>query len=180
MKHSNKIFKIAVSCLLCVSFIFCLVSCAQEYSSADKNIASPYPTTPKTQTTPDWNAIRDNLDDALEQIESTHTYIITYYIDLEYNNSVGNEWRYGVSYNGEYIESSSKIVIKDSPTEIDLVAFATELDEWNDYGSTLIAFDALSIGQKQTKWATVIVRENQGRYTGNTAKWYFEITIERI
>lgn len=135
----------------------------------------------------DLDAMQDNLDklgsglkDLLEEIESEHTYVITYTIDLEYNNSVGNEWEYGVRYNDEYIASESKIVIANSPTEIEIVAFVTELDDWNDYGTTLVTFDVLKVGQKQTKRATVIVRENEGRFTGNTAEWSFEITIERI
>jgi hypothetical protein len=127
----------------------------------------------------DWGAW-ETID--LGILETKSSFIVTYYTDLEYNNYVGNEWQYGVRYNGEYIKSESKIILTDSPTEIELVAFATELDDWNDYGTNHVAFDTdtLKVGQKQTKWATVIVRENEGRYTGNTAKWYFEITIERI
>lgn len=168
-------FKVILSIALCVNFILCSSSCTQNDSSKSSNSSSiqpqyQYKPLSEIPSFPDFDAI----------FESIHTYVITYSIELEYNHSVGNEWKYGVRYNDEYISSSSKIVITDSPTEIELVAFATELDKWNDYGKTYITFDALKVGQKQTKYATVIVRENEGRYTGNTAKWYFEITIERI
>jgi hypothetical protein len=128
----------------------------------------------------DLDAFESELKEAFNQIESTHVYVVSYSTDLRYNNSVGTDWRCGILYNDEYIESSSKIVITDSPTEIKLVAFATEFDDWTDYGSTPVVFNALNIGQQQSMWATVIVRENNGRYTGNTAEWYLEITIERI
>lgn len=181
--------KKSILCIaLCIVLLFSITSCGNEKAYEDGNY-DDY-TIPETLSPPDWNDVQDALDaldelesgskDAFEQIESKHTYVITYSTDLKYNNSVGNEWRCGVRYNDEYISSSSKIVIADSPTEIELVAFATELDDWNDYGTTYVTFDALKVGQHQTKWVTVIVRENEGRYTGNTAKWCFEITIERI
>lgn len=182
----KRLLKITLSIALCVILIFCVSSCTQKNESSKGSnsfsIQPPYQYHPISE--PDFDATLDALDELQSKlndiIESQHTYVITYYIDLEYNNSVGNEWKYGVIYNNEYIENSSKIVINDSPTEIELVAFATEFDDWNDYGTTRVTFDALKVGQKQTKQAAVIVRENQGRYTGNTAKLYFEITIERI
>lgn len=174
---------------LAVALLF-MVSCSSSGSnSTSQNDPILYEdiTPPPEFPDIDLDAMQDNLDklgsglkDLWEEIESEHTYVITYTIDLKYNNSVGNEWKYGVRYNDEYIASESKIVIADSPTEIELVAFAIELDEWNDYGTTFVTFDALEIGQSQTKWATVIVREDEGRFAGNTAKWYFEITVERI
>ena len=180
-KQMKRFFKILVSIILCISYICCLLACTQENSNTNK----PIQTTSQTLATPSWPSTQATFDesslrDIFDQIESTHTYIITYSVNLEYNNSVGNEWDYGIIYNNEYIESSSVIIIKDNPTKIELVAFATELDDWNDCGTTTITFDALSVGEKQTGWATVIVKENNGRYEGNTAEWYFDIMIERI
>lgn len=181
----KKFFKAVVSIVLCVNFIFCSSSCEQNDSSKGSNSSSvrppyqykPIPPSPSFDfETFDWS----EWEDVFEQIESKQTYVITYYIDLEYNYYVGSEWGFGVTYNGEYIESESKVVLTDSHTEIELVAFATEFDAWNDYGSTTVTFDTLEVRQKQTKWVTVIVRENNGRYTGNIAEWIFDITIERI
>lgn len=175
--------RIILIIVLCVSLS--LSSCSYSQTGYDTNYDSKKELVIPPE--PDWDAIHDSLDeleaglkDVLEQIGSQHTYRITYSIDLKYNNSVGDEWKYGVSYNNKYIASSSEILIADTPTEVNLVAFAIELDDYNDYGSTNVTFDALEVGQKQTKRVTVLVRENNGRYTGNTAKWQFDITIKRI
>ena len=166
-----KIFKIVVGMVLCVACVFCS-SCVQGGSDTgfDNTSARP-PETPSFDTVeiPDYG-----------ELFSKHTYVVTYTRELTYNNSVGNEWEKGVRYDGEYISSSSKIIVDASLTEIALEAFATELDQWDDYGSTSVTFDALDVGQEQTKWATVIVVENEGRFKGNRAEWYFEITIKRI
>ena len=173
-----KFLKIVVSLILMINVLLCSSACTQNGSSKVSNSStiSPSYKYPQLSPSPNWDA----LDGLQIQIESFPTYVITYTTKLEYNNSVGSEWKCGVRYNGEYIASSNKIVITNSSTNIELVAFATELDEWDDNGTTLVTFDTLKVGEKQTKWATVIVRENEGRYTGNTAKWYFEITVERI
>lgn len=175
-----KTVKIFVVIALFVSFVFW--TCAtQDESGKDANSSStrmPYQAVQSLETQSfDFDTI-GTIDS--NKLFSKQTYVVTYYRELRYNNSVGNEWRIGVSYNDEYIASSSKIVVDSSLTEIELVAFATELDKWNDYGTTQVTFDALDIGQWQTMWATVVVIENEGRYQGNRAEWYFEITIERI
>ena len=172
-------FKILVSCTLCISIVCCLFSCMREKAITNTSTN----TTSQTLSTPNWTSTFTTFtfdESIFKQIEFVHTYIITYTADLEYNNSVGNEWDYGIRYNNEYIESSSKIVISNSPTKIEFVIFATEFDDWHDHGTTSISFDALSVGEKQTGWATVVVRENNGRYEGNTAQWYFNITLERV
>ncbi len=182
----TKIRKATIIMLLCLCFILCSLSCTQNDSTAEPSPrpSYQYQTMPEM---PDFESMQEALDalesglkDAINQVESTHVYVISYSTELRYNDSVGTEWQCGILYNDEYISSSSQIVITDSPTEIELVAFATEFDDWTDYGSTLVVFDALNIGQQQSMWATVIVTENNGRYTGNTAEWYLEITIERI
>ena len=175
-----KYLKIVVSVVLCVACVLC-VSCTQsEPSNASTTAPVRPPETPSFDFDIDWDAFESGMKDALERIESEHTYLITYTKELTYNQSVGNEWDKGVRYNGEYISDSSQIIVDKSLTQIELVAFATELDLWNDYGATNVTFDVLDVGQEQTKWATVIVVENEGRYTGNRAEWYFEITIKRI
>ena len=177
--------------VLCLVLSFCSSSCSQnkvdKNDSASINLPSQYQPMPEPLLPADLESMCDALDkleselkDALEQIESKHTYVINYDADLKYNNSVGNEWRYGVRFDDEYIASSNNIVVADSLTEIKFVVFAIELDDWNDYGATQVTFEPIEFGQKQTKRVTVIVQENNGRYTGNIAKWYFELTIERI
>lgn len=183
----KRLFKILLGVILSINLIFYLGSCAQNNLTQGNNsnsIQSSYFPMPEE---PDWDAIQSalsdlelGLNDALNQIESTHIYRITYNMNLEYNNSVGDEWDCGISYNDEYIKSGSQIIIPTSVQDIKLVAFANELDEWTDFASTCVTFDFLEAGEKETGWATVVVIENNGKYTGNIAKWYFEIAIERI
>lgn len=106
------------------------------------------------------------------------TYVITYSARLARNNSVGNQWGRGIKYNGEYIEPGTPIEILGN--KIMIVAAATEYDDCNDYGQTYVSFDSLGVGEKCTQEVSVVVRENRGRYSGNTAEWIFEITLERI
>lgn len=170
-------FKIVASIVLCVTFIFCSSSCARDDSGTGSNGSSIRPLQPLETPSFDFDTVETR---DWSELFSKHTYFVTYHMELEYNNSVGSEWEKGVRYNGEYVSSSSRIVVDDSLAEIELEVFATELDEWNDDGTTHVTFDALEVGQTQTKWATVVVIEDEGRYKGNTAEWYFEITIERI
>lgn len=108
-----------------------------------------------------------------------HSYIITYSARLKSNNHVGDSWTYGLTYEGENIESGSIVECVGAPNLI-VRAYAKEFDDYNDYGSTQVTFITLNIGEKQKREVTVTVRENKGRYKGNTAKWSFDITVERI
>jgi hypothetical protein len=96
-----------------------------------------------------------------------------------YNNNVGNDWGGGVKFNGNYIPSGSTFSIQ-SIFAIQFSVYVTEYDSYNDYGSSTISFDHLNVGETQTKNVYVTVTENRGKYTGNTAKWCFTITIKRI
>lgn len=108
-----------------------------------------------------------------------HSYIITYSARLKSNNHVGDSWRYGITYDGEFISSGSVIEFKEG-FPLTIQAFAKEIDSYNDYGSARVTFESLAVGKKQSKEVIVTVRENRGRYAGNTAQWSFNITIERI
>ena len=115
----------------------------------------------------------------LSEWQKERSYIITYSARLESNNHVGDSWGYGLKYDDEYIESGSTIKhIGIFPLSVR--AYATEFDDYNDYGSTYVTFRSLDVGEKQSKEVTVTVSENKGRYAGNTAQWGFYITVERI
>lgn len=105
-------------------------------------------------------------------------YYIRYSAKCVTNDSVGNEWGYGLMYDGEEYESRSHITITNT-TPISIRVFATEYDSDDDYGSAKIDFDSLTSGEVITKEATVTVRENKGRYKGNRAVWEFTVTLER-
>lgn len=184
----KKVLMVVGIVVLCIASVWGLCACSygesktksNNHTQINESFVEPPPKPDFEALQMDWAEWEKEWELAFEQINSRHTYVITYSVELQYNHSVGNEWDYGLSYNNSYIRSGSKIIVPDSPATVTLTAFANESDVYTDYGSTLITFDSLEIGQKQSKWATVIVRENNGRYTGNTAKWYFEITIERV
>lgn len=156
---------------MCIVLSFQLLSCSQSSGttpSKDK-VGNPYLDLPSYELdVPDVNlSFKEPI------------FVITYSASLVKNNSVGNDWERGLKYNGETISSGSRIT-HDPQTSLSLTAFAIEDDSYDDKGSANVTFDCLEIGQKKTKQVSVIVRENKGRYKGNTAKWTFDITVERI
>ena len=157
---------------ICVVLCFHLLSCSQT-GGKDKQPNAGY--SPPS----DLPSFDFDLPDDFELNFKDATFVVTYSARLVKNNSVGNDWERGLKYNGETISSGSRIT-QEANDGLSLTAFAIEYDSWNDRGSTNITFDCLEVGEKKTKQVSVIVRENKGRYTGNTAKWTFDITVERI
>lgn len=87
-----------------------------------------------------------------------------------YNNSVGNEWSWGAEINDQNISSTKEITLKLGST-IKLYAQVVESDSVPDVGS---ATGHYKMEKKDFNSAfdleqTVTVRENRGRYAGNTA-----------
>ena len=192
-----KIF-VKITCIVALCVALCLCSSACDGSGNEtesQNDYSYYPyyyqyqdiqPPPKIEIPeiPDYSLDFDqilggNNDNSTSKWDSDSVFVITYYTSLSYNNSVGNEWGYGVKYNGKYVESGSRVAVSGNLL-VDITAYAVEFDSYNDYGSKTVSFKPLSIGEKNSKEVTVTVRENNGRYTGNTAQWVFEITVERI
>ncbi len=109
-------------------------------------------------------------------------YCISYSARLIMNNSVGNEWSYGASFNGEYISSDSTITATfygNKDPVIMLVAVESDKAK-DDTGRSSIALPDIAIGEQCTITETVDVRENDGRYSGNLAQWEFTVTIYRV
>lgn len=167
-----------IRCLisLLASIALCLCSCSSPLDSAQDTTKQrpiidyePPSFTFVPHEIPDFN---------LDELYEDKTYTVSYTAYLSYNAHVGNSWGYGLKYDGEYIESGSSVV-KSDIVNLSVTAYAVEFDEHNDYGSASVYFDSLDVGEKQTKEVTVTVRENRGRYSGNTAGWIFKITIER-
>ena len=173
----KKSFSYFLIIILSVSLLFS--SCFQQGGESSKKSTSPHyyepmPTPPKFEIP----EIKDfpTFDPIIVEDK---TYFVTYAAYLVSNNNVGHQWGYGAKYNGEYIKSGSYIT-KDGYTQFYLTVYAAEIDEYNDYGSTSVYFDSLEVGEKQTQGVYVTVRENRGKYSGHTAKWYFVVTVERI
>lgn len=165
-----------------LTIVLCLVLCLQSCShepNRDNTSKEEY------SPPPDLQALEEDIAQSLEDLENFEivledaSYEITYTAKLKQNNSVGDDWGYGIKHNDEIIKSGD-CVTQWSILRLEVTAFAIEYDSYNDRGSANVTFDSLEVGETQTKEVTVIVRENRGRYSGNTAKWSFEITVERI
>lgn len=101
---------------------------------------------------------------------------------LEYNNSVGNEWSISGTVNGMQISTGKSIDIKCKPSDtINLSAQAVESDSIPDVGngSASVQVSKLDLSQKNSFTISVIVTENRGRYSGHTAKWNFVFSINK-
>lgn len=107
-------------------------------------------------------------------------------VQLVYNNSVGNDWSLGLEVNGERVQFSRwglpQTVWTGTVTEsttLTITAIAVEDDKYPDIGrtSTTFSVDCSSL-PVQTATLEVLVREDRGRYAGNTALWRFQIMVE--
>ncbi len=166
--------------LLCVFLSFLSVSC----STKKKSVYTPPPQSVSPPSfsifdTPKLEIDFEALDKIYNDLEKASKFVVTYSARLSSNNHVGNNWSHGLKYKDEYIESGATIK-STAQNSLSVTAFAREKDTYSDYGSTKVTFESLDIGEKQSKEIKVTVRENRGRYSGNTAKWAFTITVERI
>ena len=112
--------------------------------------------------------------------EEKKTYIVTFTAKKIQNNSVGDEWSKGIKFNDHEIKSGGTIEAE-LIGGLTLIAYAIESDNSkDDYGSQKIEFTDIEIGETETHTVKVIVKENDGRYSGNTAIWEFTVTIKRV
>jgi len=101
-------------------------------------------------------------------------------VELVENNSVGNEWVTIGYVNGKEIEVNSPTTLKlKSSDTIKLKAYAEEQDKVPDKNAKEITVKVSSIKKSLDKPITVTVKENRGRYSGNTAEWKFTFKIEK-
>ena len=104
--------------------------------------------------------------------------------DLIYNNHVGNEWSTYSEVEGYLISGTRRFEkVYDKPeVRLKFYARATEYDKIPDVGSNTCYINLSLQDGVKTKLVSldVIVKENRGRYSGNTALWRFtyRITIE--
>lgn len=111
--------------------------------------------------------------------ETTAKLTISYSASLIYNNSVGNEWSTWIEIDGKKLYQGQNLEIEVSGNdEIVIIAYACEDDSMPDIGYKQITIPVSELNPVQNVYtAEVIVRENGGRYSGNTAKWKFSISI---
>lgn len=93
---------------------------------------------------------------------------------LDYNNHVGNDWSYSRKVNNTEVDYNSSITLK-LGNSVSICSVAIEDDSIPDVGSASGSYrpttDDFRSGFIVTQ--TVTVRENRGRYSGNTAGFVF-------
>lgn len=103
-------------------------------------------------------------------------------IDCISNNHVGNEWVFGCTVNKKELAEGHALTITTTPSgKINIVSTAEEEDSIPDIGSrTLtVSVSKLKAGKDTSYTSQVTVKENRGRYSGNTAVWKFTYVIKR-
>lgn len=120
------------------------------------------------------DTLNDNINNLV--IASRGIYKINIYAYMIYNNHVGNEWYYYTTYNNNEFNSGNQIIGKNNET-IDLITTIIEDDKITDYGTNYITIK-LTDNYEATKQITV--RENRGRYTGNTALWEVKYSVKLL
>ncbi|MNS35564.1 hypothetical protein D3C72_677240 [compost metagenome] len=102
-------------------------------------------------------------------------------VELIENNHVGNEWYTESFINGKPIEEGESVTLNLKSTgSFTLKAAAEEQDSIPDDGSSSSTVKVSSISKSITKSLSVVVEENRGRYSGNTAEWKFVYQIQKL
>lgn len=97
------------------------------------------------------------------------------------NNHVGNSWSVVATVGDTTIKKGKSATLKygDADT-FTIVCTATENDKTPDVGTATIDVNVGELKNGKNKFTqTVVVTENAGRYTGNTAEWVFTITVSK-
>lgn len=101
-------------------------------------------------------------------------YEISISASLQYNNSVGNDWRKVYTCDGSPFSSGKRLEVPLGAVKTVVInATITEADKWSDVGFGSLSVDLVDGFTTST---TITITENKGRYRGNTAKW--EITCK--
>lgn len=98
------------------------------------------------------------------------------------NNSVGNEWDEEVSINGIDIYDGEGEIEVNAKEPFTIITTAVEDDKYPDVGSemTIIYYANDEILEGVNKDINVKVREDDGRYAGNTANIKFTVQLQRL
>ncbi len=106
-------------------------------------------------------------------------------VDLVYNNHVGNDWTLELFVNDQQVPvyqfGIPKVVWTTTfsgAVTVTVTARAIEEDKYPDIGFTTKTFTIACPSYPQEATLEVLVRENRGRYAGNTALWRFQIRVE--
>ena len=111
-----------------------------------------------------------------DSISTTSTFYITYSFTMISNHHVGNDWHTVVSVNDKPMHSGD-ILNAASGATITVKATVIEQDSMPDRASVSLPLQVVDGACAST---IITVRENKGRYVGNTAKWEFTATIRNM
>jgi hypothetical protein len=130
----------------------------------DSTVQTPAPKTP-------------DIDE--ERIGNTGTWrLYLRRASLVRNDSVGNEWSWSVRVNGRTL-STGQFVALDRTETASIEISVTERDDGrSDYGSGRKTVRFADFNNDSEMVMQVTVRENGGRYTGNTASWSFRFGVQ--
>lgn len=100
---------------------------------------------------------------------------------LAYNDHVGNEWGFGVEANGINYTFENTILIPITGKS-KIRVFVQEIDKYTEEVSQWLEIDASSLeyGKTYSKNLEFVIRENMGRYAGNTAKWVIQLRYQKL
>ena len=100
---------------------------------------------------------------------------------LEYNDHVGNEWGFGVESN-KVVHTFDDTILLPFTGKSKIRFFVQEIDTYTEEVSQWLEIDPsiLEYGKTYTKRLEFVVRENMGRYAGNTAKWVLQFRYQKI
>ncbi|MDG0793985.1 hypothetical protein OMP38_26550 [Cohnella ginsengisoli] len=102
-------------------------------------------------------------------------------VKLVENNHVGNEWLTVAKINGKEVSAGSSVTLTLKASEtIHLDAYAEEQDKIPEDGESTASVKASSIGKTTNKALSVVVTENRGRYSGETATWKFTFKLQKL
>ena len=120
------------------------------------------------------NILQESIDSLIVATKGVYRLRISSY--RVYNNHVGNQWSQYYTCNGKEFNSYDTITAKFNST-VTIGVKIVERDSIPDVGRGTIY---LKLQDGQEKSINIIVRENRGRYSGNTAKWEVTCSVELL
>lgn len=154
--------------LICVCLCFSMVSCNESGDDLGNDQSNS-------------NPVNDDSNKEPEPPKKVkESYMVTFYAEEVENNSVGEDWSYGVKFGTKEIEQGEVVTI-DEDEILSFIIFVSEYDAGSpDYTEMTVIFEDMEIDSEVTQLVDVTVTEKGGSHSGNTAIWKFSITCKRI
>jgi len=159
--------KFFVALLLCLGLCLFICSCDESNDDVDENSAID-----NSDSNDEFNEVPPK--------KKEKSYVVSFNAEMVENNSVGDDWSYGMKFNSEELEPGDTVVIDAEQTPM-FVIYVSEYDASNsDITELTVDFENLELGEEVTRVISVVVTENDGRYKENIAVWDFAVTCKCI